>query len=83
MKVQRCEQHNIKLDSEFGKFIDDYCFKSKNLYNYGNYIVRQEFVETSKEKENGLRENANWIQYNQSFHILKQNMQQPYTYHHN
>ena len=32
MKVQRCEQHNIKLDSEFGKFIDNYCGKCKNHY---------------------------------------------------
>ena len=41
MKVQRVEQHHIKLDSDFGRFIDDYCFKSKNLYNYSIYL-RQE-----------------------------------------
>ena len=35
-KVQRCEQHNIKKDSDFGKFVDEYCFKSKNLYNYAS-----------------------------------------------
>lgn len=33
MKVQRCEQHKIKCNSDFGKFNDEYCFKSKNLYN--------------------------------------------------
>jgi len=26
------------------KTIDELCFKSKNLYNYANYIVRQEFI---------------------------------------
>ena len=60
MKVQRCEQHNIKLDSEFGKFIDEYCFKSKNLYNYANYIIRQEFIN-----------NDRWIKYNELFQLVK------------
>lgn len=25
-------------------FIDNICFKSKNLYNYANYIIRQEYI---------------------------------------
>ena len=57
--MQRCEQHNIKLDSEFGKFVDDYCFKSKNLYNYANYIIRQEFIN-----------NDRWIKYNDEDRML-------------
>lgn len=60
MKVQRAEQHNIKVGSEFHKFIDEYCFKSKNLYNYANYIIRQEFIN-----------NGNWIKYNELFHLVK------------
>lgn len=60
IKVQRCEQHNIKPNSDFHKFIDGYCFKSKNLYNYANYIIRQEFIN-----------NGNWIQYNKLFNIVK------------
>ena len=60
MKVQRVEQHHIKLDSDFGKFIDAYCFKSKNLYNYANYIIRQEFIT-----------NNNWIRYNKLFEMVK------------
>ena len=60
MKVQRVEQHNIKFNSDFGKFIDRYCFKSKNLYNYANYIIRQEFIN-----------NGNWIQYNELFQMVK------------
>ena len=71
MKANRTEQHRIKKSHKFFPIIDDLCWKAKNLYNYGNYIVRQEFVETSKEKENCLRENANWIQYNQLFEMVK------------
>lgn len=56
----RVEQHIIKSSSEFGKFIDDYCFKSKNLYNYANYIVRQEFINNNK-----------WIRYNELFQLVK------------
>ena len=60
MLVKRVEQHIIKLDSEFGEFIDDYCFKSKNLYNYANYIIRQEFIN-----------NDRWIKYNELFKLVK------------
>lgn len=58
--MQRTEQHIIKLNSEFGKFVDEYCFKSKSLYNYANYIIRQEFIN-----------NGNWIKYNELFQIVK------------
>ena len=60
MKVQRVEQHNIRPNSDFHKFIDAYCFKSKNLYNYANYIIRQEFVN-----------NDRWIRYNELFQLTK------------
>ena len=29
-------------------FIDEYAFKVKNLYNYTNFIIREEFIRTSK-----------------------------------
>ena len=60
LKVQRCEQHNIKRSSEFYNLIDDYCLRSKNLYNYANYIIRQEFIS-----------NNNWIRYNRLFSLVK------------
>ena len=71
MKTNRVEQHRIKKSHKFFPIIDDLCWKSKNMYNYGNYIIRQEFVKTSKEKEEGLRESAIWIQYNELFHMVK------------
>lgn len=71
MKVSRVEQHRIKKNNKFYPIIDELCWKSKNLYNYGNYIIRQEFIKTSKQKEQGLIENAHWIIYNELFPLCK------------
>ena len=30
------------------KIIDEMCFASKNLYNYANYIIRQEYIENQR-----------------------------------
>ena len=30
------------------RICEEYCFKSKNLYNYANFLVRQEFINKSK-----------------------------------
>lgn len=61
MEVKRVEKHIINKNDDFYNVIDELCFKSRSLYNYANYIVRQEFFKTSKEKKNGERENAIWI----------------------
>ena len=71
LKVSRVEKHRIKKNNEFFPIVDELCWKSKNVYNYGNYIIRQEFINSSKEKEQGLRENANWIRYNELYHLVK------------
>lgn len=34
----------INKNSPFWKACDDLCFKSKNVYNYANYIMRQSFI---------------------------------------
>lgn len=47
MLVSRAEKHNIK-DKCILFFIDELCFKSKNLYNYANYIIRQEYIKNNK-----------------------------------
>lgn len=44
MKVNRTEQIIIKKDHPKFKIIDEMCYKSKNLYNYANYLIRQEFT---------------------------------------
>ena len=60
MKVNRVEQHLIKKSDGIYKIIDDLCFKSKNVYNYANYIVRQEFIKNNR-----------WIRYNELANIIK------------
>ena len=57
------EKHIIKPGHPLYKEVDGLCFLSKNLYNKSNYLVRQEFIGTSNEKEAGLREQANYLGY--------------------
>lgn len=58
--MNRIEKHIIKKSNKYYKMLDEYCFKSKNLYNYANYIIRQEFINNGK-----------WIRYNELDKILK------------
>ncbi len=60
--INKKEQNNtiLSMGQIFYKFIDEYCFKSKNLYNYANYIIRQEFINNGK-----------WIHYNELFRLVK------------
>lgn len=44
VKAYRCETHIIKKNHRLYGYCDDLCFKSKNLYNYVNYLMRQEFI---------------------------------------
>ena len=60
MIVQRTEQHQIDHSNSIWKLIDDYCFRSKNLYNYANYQIRQEFI------HNGM-----WLRYKDVFNLVK------------
>lgn len=61
----RVEKQQVTKESSQFKQIDHLCFLSKNMYNYGNYIIRQKFIETTKEKEEGIRSSAIWIRYNE------------------
>lgn len=38
------EKHIIDKNHKLFKEIDELSFLSKNLYNYANYIIRQEFI---------------------------------------
>lgn len=42
------ERHFISIKHENYKEIDDLSFKSKNLYNKANYVIRQEFTKNNK-----------------------------------
>lgn len=61
--MQRVERHIVvKKDVNF-KTIDSLSFATKNLYNKANYIVRQEFISSSKSVKKGELRHANWIRY--------------------
>ena len=46
--TSRVEQRIIRKSHPLWSFIDEMCFKAKNLYNYANYILRQEFLENNQ-----------------------------------
>ena len=46
--VQRVYQIQISKSHPIYSTIDQYSFYSKNLYNYANYIIRQEFINNHK-----------------------------------
>lgn len=48
MKVNRIEKHLIKKSNPMWKTIDEKCYQAKNVYNFANYIIRQEFINTGK-----------------------------------
>lgn len=48
IEILRTQIHIINKNHRLYKYCDDVCFKSKNLYNYANYIVRQEFINNRK-----------------------------------
>jgi putative transposase len=50
MKVNRVEKHMINKNHLMYNMCDELCFKSKNMYNYANYIIRQIFITTSNLK---------------------------------
>ena len=57
------EMHIIKRSHTHFVECDSLCFASKNLYNKANYIIRQEFINTSKEKKAGIRTHAIYLNY--------------------
>ena len=63
MKTTRVIRFRLKKKSDIWRQVDNLCWESKNLYNLANYIVRQEFIQTTKEKEQGLRDTAHIYNY--------------------
>ena len=44
MKINRVQRITICRGHPFWEECDKICFQAKNLYNYTNYIMRNEFV---------------------------------------
>ncbi len=59
--VKRVERIQIKRNHELWRYCDEICFAAKNLYNYANYITRQEFIKNNK-----------WVRYRKLNRILKE-----------
>ena len=60
-EATRVEKHIIKSNNKYYKMLDEYCFKSKNLYNFANYHIRKTFIDTGE-----------WLKYNKLDKMLKQ-----------
>ena len=60
MIESRVEKHLINRKHKYYSMLDNFCYLSKNLYNYANYIVRNEFCK-----------NGTWIRYGELDKILK------------
>ena len=45
IKVQRIERHVINRNHIMWSACDELCFQSKNVFNYANYILRQQFIQ--------------------------------------
>ena len=61
MRKQRVEKHIIKENNEYYKMLDEFCYKSKNLYNFANYHIRKQFIGTRK-----------WLRYCDLDKLMKQ-----------
>ena len=61
MKKQRVEKHIIKENNEYYEMLDGFCYKSKNLYNFANYHIRKQFIDTRK-----------WLRYYDLDKLMKQ-----------
>jgi putative transposase len=48
IKTKRVEQQIIRKSHKLWGTINEMCFYSKNLYNYANYLIRQEFKENNR-----------------------------------
>ena len=59
--VKRVERIQVNRNHELWNYCDKMCFAAKNLYNYANYITRQEFIKNNK-----------WVRYKELRKILKE-----------
>lgn len=66
MLVQRTEQHIIDRQSKWYKVLEEKCHIAKNIYNHGNYLIRQEFIKNGK-----------WLRYVEVERLVKNNLDYP------
>ena len=64
--MKRVERHRLKPSSPFYAMLREFCHRSKNLYNHGNYLIRQTFIEDGK-----------WLRYGEVDRLLKADKDSP------
>jgi len=64
------EKHIISKTHSLYEECDRLCFLAKNLHNRANYIVRQEFISTSKAKKIDNTLKINYLNYNKINRIM-------------
>ena len=64
--MKRVECHRLKPSSPFYAMLREFCHRSKNLYNHGNYLIRQTFIEDGK-----------WLRYGEVDRLLKADKDSP------
>lgn len=63
---RRAERHRLKKGTPYYDKIRQFCHLAKNLYNHGNYLIRQEFIENGK-----------WLRYGELDVLLKKDTAYP------
>ena len=58
--LMRVERHLIRPSSPWFSMIGEFCHLAKNLYNHGNYLVRNRFIK-----------NGQWMRYDELDKALK------------
>ena len=66
MLVKRTEQHIITRNSKYYKMLIHKCHQAKNIYNHGNYLIRQKFI----------KENL-WLHYVELEQLVKNDLEYP------
>ena len=64
--LTRVERHLIRPSSPWFPMIGEFCHLAKNLYNHGNYLVRNRFLK-----------NGQWMRYDELDRVLKADLDYP------
>ena len=69
MILRRVERHIIDRQHKWFNVLREKCFLAKNVYNHGNYLIRQEFFNSGKYLGYSKVEKALPIQVNRYFDL--------------
>jgi putative transposase len=66
VQVKRVEKHIINKQNKFYQMLREKCHIAKNIYNHGNYLIRQEFTKNNK-----------YLKYEEVEKLMKTDIQYP------